>query len=386
MLKIVNVAGARPNFVKIGPIIAELRKHPDSFFATLVHTGQHYDDTMSDSFFRDLEIPRPDISLNVGSGSHAQQTAEIMRRFEPVLLDLKPDYVLVVGDVNSTIACALTAAKLQSGVIHVEAGLRSFDREMPEEVNRVLTDHVADLLFVTEESGRRNLLNEGIAEDRIHLVGNVMIDSLQRQLAAAGRSGILSRLGLAPERYGLVTLHRPSNVDKLEVFPGILSSLAAISRNLPVVFPIHPRTEARLAEWKLDKFFANSGAEIGSEEKWHGLYRTPPLGYLDFLQLMRNARLVLTDSGGIQEETTVLGVPCLTLRNNTERPSTIYIGTNRLVGNDPRDIEPAVAQVLATPKPTASLPPFWDGHTASRIVEVLLGIEKQRCSGVAPGK
>lgn len=372
MLKIVSVAGARPNFVKIAPIVAEFHKHSDSISNILVHTGQHYDQAMSDSFFSDLGIPRPEVCLNVGSGSHAQQTAEIMKRFEPVLLERMPDYVLVVGDVNSTMACALTAAKLQIGVIHVEAGLRSFDREMPEEVNRVLTDHLSDLLFVTEESGRRNLLSEGIAGHRIHFVGNVMIDSLRRQLAAASRSPILDQCGLAPERFGLVTLHRPSNVDEPEVFRGILSALHKVAEKLPLLFPIHPRTQSHVTEWQMDEFFANSAPEIASEEKFHGLFRTAPLGYIDFLQLMQNARVVFTDSGGIQEETTVLGVPCLTLRHNTERPCTIEMGTNRLVGSAPSAILDAAERTLADGKPAAALPPLWDGNAASRIVEVLL--------------
>jgi UDP-N-acetylglucosamine 2-epimerase (non-hydrolysing) len=305
-----------------------------------------------------------------------------MKRFEPILLDLKPDYVLVVGDVNSTLACALTASKLRVGVIHVEAGLRSFDREMPEEVNRILTDHVSDLLFVTEESGRRNLLMEGVVEDRIHFVGNVMIDSLRRQLETASRSDIVERCGLAQGRFGLVTLHRPSNVDEPEVFRGILSALAKIAVGLPLLFPIHPRTQRHVSEWKLDEFFANPIDEIGGEAKSRGLYRTMPLGYVEFLQLMRHARVVLTDSGGIQEETTVLGVPCLTLRNNTERPCTIEMGTNRLVGTDPRNIVSTAEDVLANGKPAAQLPPLWDGRAAARIIEVLRRGARSQESGV----
>ncbi len=372
MLKIVNVAGARPNFVKIGPIVAQMNRHNDVLQATLVHTGQHYDEAMSDSFFRDLGIPRPEISLNVGSGSHAQQTAEIMKRFEPVLLDLKPDYVLVVGDVNSTVACALTASKLRIGVIHVEAGLRSFDREMPEEINRVLTDHLSDLLFITEESGRRNLLKEGIPEERIHFVGNVMIDSLKRQLDAANHSGILEEIGLRPDGFGLVTLHRPSNVDDAEVFRGILSALRTVGESLPLLFPMHPRTQGHVSEWRMDEYFADSPPD----GKTRGLFRTAPLGYTEFLNLMQHARLVLTDSGGIQEETTVLGVPCLTLRNNTERPSTIEMGTNRLVGTEPANIVDSSREVLAKP-PRGTLPPLWDGHAAERIVEVILNASPQ---------
>jgi len=361
MLKIVNVAGARPNFVKIAPVVTELRKHPSVIATRLVHTGQHYDDSMSESFFRDLEIPEPDVHLNVGSGTHAQQTAEIMKRFEPVVTDERPDYVLVVGDVNSTVACALTAAKLGVGVIHVEAGLRSFDRTMPEEINRVLTDHMSDLLFVTEESGRVNLLKEGIEAEKIHLVGNVMIDSLRRQLAVLGEPDTLPRFGLQPQGYGLVTLHRPSNVDEPEVFKGILSALSKIAARLPLLFPIHPRTEARIAEWGFEKFFANSG-----------LVRTAPLGYRDFLELMRKARIVLTDSGGIQEETTVLSVPCLTLRHNTERPSTIEVGTNHLVGTDPVKIGEEADRILDGKCKQGGLPPLWDGKAAGRIVKILL--------------
>jgi UDP-N-acetylglucosamine 2-epimerase (non-hydrolysing) len=373
MLKIINVAGARPNFVKIAPIVAEFDKQRNAFETLLVHTGQHYDDAMSDSFFRELGIPRPDISLNVGSASHAQQTAEIMKRFEPVLLQHRPDYILVVGDVNSTIACALTAAKLNIKVIHVEAGLRSFDREMPEEINRVLTDHLSDLLFVTEESGRRNLLKEGIEAERIHMVGNVMIDSLQRQIQAAERSEVLEQCGLHSGNYGLVTLHRPSNVDEPAVFSGILAALQSVSRRLPLLFPVHPRSEAHIREWRLHNFFANDGEQVGPEIKHAGLFRIPPLGYLDFLKLMKHAAIVFTDSGGIQEETTVLGVPCLTLRHNTERPSTIEMGTNRLVGNDPGKIVAAAEQVLTGPRLSASLPPLWDGYAAARIIAVLKG-------------
>jgi len=362
MLKIICVAGARPNFVKIAPLVAEFRKHSQAFDTMLVHTGQHYDEALSDAFFRDLEIPPPDIHLDVGSLSHAQQTAEIIKRFEPVLLDARPDYVLVVGDVNSTVACALTAAKLKVGVIHVEAGLRSFDRDMPEEINRVLTDHLSDLLFVTEESGRRNLLKEGIAPEKIHFAGNVMIDSLRRQLKAASRSDVLERLGLAQGAYGLVTLHRPSNVDLPDVFRGILTALRAISQHLPVIFPIHPRSEARIREMKLETYFDGNS----------NLRRIPPVGYPDFLEMMRHARLVLTDSGGIQEETTVLGVPCLTLRHNTERPSTIEMGTNKLVGTQPDVIVAAALQALSGNSAPGTLPPLWDGHAAERIVEVLL--------------
>lgn len=374
ILKIAVVAGARPNFVKIAPIIAEFRKHASKIESRLIHTGQHYDDSMSDSFFRDLGIPEPDIHLNVGSASHAQQTAEIMRRFEPVLFEMDPSFVLVVGDVNSTIACALTASKLGIGVIHVEAGLRSFDREMPEEINRVLTDHISDLLFVTEKSGRDNLLREGIDPAKIHFVGNVMIDSLKTQLEAADRSDALERLGLEKGSYGLVTLHRPSNVDAPEIFRGILSALRAVSKRLPVLLPLHPRTAGSLQDLGLEAFFTNSNGDNDRGAKPAGLYRSDPLGYVDFLNLMRHAQLVLTDSGGIQEETTALGVPCLTLRNNTERPSTIEVGTNRLVGTDPDRIVREALSILDGDRVPAGLPPLWDGRAAARIADAILGI------------
>lgn len=369
MLRIVNVAGARPNFVKIAPLVAEFRKHPAAVESILVHTGQHYDEALSDAFFRDLDIPRPDIHLNVGSASHAQQTAEIMKRFEPVLIERRPDFVLVVGDVNSTIACALAAAKLQIKVIHVEAGLRSFDRRMPGEINRVLTDHIADILFVTEESGLRNLVREGIAAEKIHFVGNVMIDSLQRQITSAEQSDALERFGLAPQNYGLVTLHRPSNVDDRPVFQGILEALGRVAERLPVLFPIHPRSESRVRAWKLESCFAGA---MDGKPKIKGLFMVPPIGYLDFLKLMKHARLVLTDSGGVQEETTVLGIPCLTLRRNTERPSTIEMGTNKLVGIDPEMIVHSAVDVLEHGCRARSFPPLWDGKAAERIVKILL--------------
>ena len=337
-----------------------------------MHTGQHYDEAMSDSFFRDLSIPAPNISLEVGSASHAQQTGEIMKRFEPILQDYKPDYVLVVGDVNSTLACALTASKLGIGVIHVEAGLRSFDRSMPEEINRVLTDHLSDLLFVTEESGRKNLLREGISAEKIHFVGNVMIDSLRKQLDLASHSDVLQRYGLTPGQFGLVTLHRPSNVDHLPVFKGVLQALERVSREVALIFPLHPRTQERVRDEELASFFANREGTLDATPKQQGLYGTAPVGYLEFLELMRNARIVLTDSGGVQEETTALSIPCLTLRNNTERPSTIEIGTNQLVGTDPNAIVKTALQVLASKKSGAAIPPLWDGRAAERIASALL--------------
>jgi UDP-N-acetylglucosamine 2-epimerase (non-hydrolysing) len=327
----------------------------------LVHTGQHYDDAMSKIFFTDLQIPRPDLNLEVGSGSHAQQTAAIMARFELVLLDQQPDAVLVVGDVNSTIACGLVAAKLHVPLIHVEAGLRSHDRRMPEEINRLLTDAISDLLFVTEPSGVENLRREGVADERIHLVGNVMIDTLRFQQQLAESSTVLERLEVEPGRYGVITLHRPSNVDVPEVFARILDAFARMQQDLPLIFPIHPRTRKNLAALGL----AQRVAQLP------GLRLVEPLGYLDFLKLMMRAALVLSDSGGIQEETTALGVPCLTLRENTERPITLEEGTNQLVGTDPHRILAGYDRIRSGAL-TGRVPALWDGHAAERIRDVLL--------------
>jgi UDP-N-acetylglucosamine 2-epimerase (non-hydrolysing) len=381
MIKLVIVAGARPNFVKVAPIVAELQRYSSVFSTTLVHTGQHYTESMSQSFFEDLSIPQPDIFLDVGSASHARQTGEIMKRFEPVLLEVAPDFVLVVGDVNSTLACALTAAKLHIRVIHVEAGLRSFDRTMPEEINRVLTDHLADLLFVTEESGRQNLIREGIDPQRIHFVGNVMIDSLLKHLRTDGDSDKLSSWGLSSRNYGLVTLHRPSNVDDPEVLERILSALVRIAERFPLLFPLHPRTEATLRQHAFQRFFSDEPQDCSREPRGPGLYTTGPIRYIDWLVLLKNARLVLTDSGGIQEETTALGVPCLTLRHNTERPVTVQIGTNLLVGTDPDSIVRKARRILAQPGARRSLPPLWDGHTAGRILNTLLKQVETEVSG-----
>jgi UDP-N-acetylglucosamine 2-epimerase (non-hydrolysing) len=318
---------------------------------------------MSELFFRELGIPEPDLNLEVGSGSHAVQTAEIMRAFEPVVLKQRPDTVIVVGDVNSTIACGLVAVKLGVRLAHVEAGLRSFDRTMPEEINRVLTDAISDLLFCTEESGVRNLRREGIPAERIHLVGNVMIDTLVRHRAKADASRILAELGLSPRSFAVVTLHRPANVDDPLVLGRLVEVLEAIHRDLAIVFPVHPRTRQKLAEFGLAERLA------GLRE----LRLVEPLGYLDFLKLMAEARLVLTDSGGIQEETTILGVPCLTLRENTERPVTVECGTNRLVGRDPARIVTAWRELRDGAAPPLRVPPLWDGRAAERIADVLLG-------------
>jgi len=334
-MKIVLIAGARPNFVKIAPLMREMRCHLE-IAPILVHTGQHYDRAMSEQFFAELEIPQPDFNLGVGSGSHAIQTAEVMRRLEPILETLKPAFVLVVGDVNSTLAAALTAVKLGIPVAHVEAGLRSFDRTMPEEVNRLLTDAIAELLFVTEESGRQNLLREGNPSDKIHFVGNVMIDALQMFRPRWERSPILDCLQLNGNRpYIVLTLHRPSNVDNPVNLTNILEALDEVARHLPIVFPVHPRVKPHLLR-QGNLFFSkpDSGEPLPSK----GITCLDPLGYLDFIALMSRARLVLTDSGGIQEETTILGVPCLTLRENTERPITVSHGTNRVIGTDPSRI------------------------------------------------
>ena len=357
---VMNVVGARPNFMKIAPVVEALRQAGVPQY--LVHTGQHYDGKMSRLFFEELGIPVPDVNLEVGSGSQAAQTAEIMRRFEPVLLEAKPDMVVVVGDVNSTMACALVAVKLGIPVAHIEAGLRSLDRSMPEEINRLVTDCISDLLFVSELSGMKNLCNEGVSSDRVHFVGNVMIDTLLRHRAAAERSDIRGRLGLnAEDRYALVTLHRPSNVDDPEKLRGLFRALETLSHDLTVVFPMHPRTR-------------KNAVEAGLERELERLTTTAPLGYLDFLHLMSHAMVVITDSGGIQEETTVLGVPCLTVRENTERPATISEGTNCLVGTNPDAMLRAASQVLHGPRRAGRSPALWDGNAAERIVAILLDV------------
>jgi UDP-N-acetylglucosamine 2-epimerase (non-hydrolysing) len=357
-LHIVHVAGARPNFMKIAPILAACAARP-GFRSTLVHTGQHYDEAMSQLFFEELRIPRPDVNLDVGSGSHAQQTAAVLQRFEPVLLERRPDLVLVVGDVNSTLACSLAAVKLGIPVAHVEAGLRSFDRTMPEEINRVMTDAIAELLFVTEASGVANLLREGIDPARIHLVGNVMIDTLLAHRDAAARSDAVERLGLQAGGYAVLTLHRPANVDLPAALRGILAPLAELAQTMPVVFPVHPRTRAAL------------GPHAALLASGHGIRPVDPLGYLDFVRLMSKARLVLTDSGGIQEETTILGVACVTIRGNTERPITVTHGTNRLAGTDSEGIRTAIQTIFTEDIAVLPPPPLWDGQAATRIAATL---------------
>lgn len=357
-MKIMHVVGARPNYMKAAPLMAEMARYPAIFQQACVHTGQHYDVNMSEVFFNDLGMPEPDYFLKVGSGSHAEQTAKIMLAFEAVILEWQPDWVVVFGDVNSTLACALVCSKLGIGVAHVEAGLRSGDRSMPEEINRLLTDQIADLLFTPSRDGDANLLKEGITPGKIHFVGNLMIDTLVRMLPTIQQRSIVTELGLPSGQYMLATLHRPVNVDQPQALLGIMCALTEICQRLPVVFPVHPRTRRQLGD-------------LGFAENLPGLHLLEPLGYLDFLALMKSARLVLTDSGGVQEETTFLGVPCLTARPNTERPVTIEVGTNRLVESTPQAVLVAVDEALngrsALP---ARLPDLWDGNAAHRVVQV----------------
>jgi UDP-N-acetylglucosamine 2-epimerase (non-hydrolysing) len=358
VLDIVHVAGARPNFMKIAPILAACAARP-GLRSTLVHTGQHYDEAMSQLFFDQLRIPRPDVNLDVGSASHAQQTAAVLQRFEPVLLSRRPDLVLVVGDVNSTLACSLAAVKLGIPVAHVEAGLRSFDRSMPEEINRLVTDAIAELLFVTERSAIENLEREGVDPAGVHFVGNVMIDTLLAHRAAAAASDVVERLGVLAGGYAVLTLHRPANVDAPALLHGILEPLSELARKMPIVFPVHPRTRAALA------------AHASLLDAGRGIRLVDPLGYIEFVRLMSDARLVLTDSGGIQEETTILGVACVTIRENTERPITITHGTNHLAGTTAEGIRNAIEEVLAAPTVVVPPPPLWDGRAATRIAEIL---------------
>jgi UDP-N-acetylglucosamine 2-epimerase (non-hydrolysing) len=372
--RLLFVVGARPNFVKVAPLLAALAPAGGAPRAEvrLVHTGQHYDEKMSRLFFDQLGLPRPDVNLEVGSGTHGAQTGMILERLEPVMMEWKPDAVVVVGDVNSTLAAALVAAKLRIPVAHVEAGLRSFDRTMPEEVNRILTDQIADWLFVTEPAGAENLRREGRPEESIHLVGNVMIDALRRFLPAAERSSALRDFdlegdGTRPRPFVLVTLHRPSNVDAPESFLPLLDALAVIGRNAPVLFPVHPRTAERLERFGLGGHFLR-----GWDERGNGLRQVAPLGYLEFLHLESRAAAVVTDSGGMQEETTALGVPCFTLRGSTERPITIEQGTNTLVGNDVAALVAGVREALAGRGKRGRVPALWDGHAAERIAGILL--------------
>jgi len=355
-MKLLHVVGARPNFIKVAPVISACADVA-GMRQLLVHTGQHYDAAMSQVFFDQLGIPQPDYDLGVGSGSHARQTAEIMVRFEELASQERPDWVVVYGDVNSTLAAAVVSAKLGIPVAHVEAGLRSFDRTMPEEINRVLVDQVSELLLTSSPEAERNLLREGIAADKIHFVGNVMIDTLLRLLPLIREQPILRALGLQRKRFALATLHRPSNVDQPESLERVLDALAKTAAKLPVVFPVHPRTRSRI--------------ESLSFRVPERLLLREPLGYLEFLALQDAAALVITDSGGVQEETTVLGVPCLTLRSNTERPVTVEIGTNRLLGNDMELLHREVDRILAGDFGTHAIPPRWDGRAGERIAQLL---------------
>ncbi len=352
--------GARPNFMKIAPIHRAFQKYNDKVQHLICHTGQHYDEKMSKVFFDDLELPKPDFYLGVGSGSHAEQTAKVMIEFEKVLLQEKPDMILVVGDVNSTIACSLTAAKLHIKVVHVEAGLRSFDRKMPEEVNRVLTDAISDYLFVTEKSGLENLKHEGVDDSKVFFVGNVMIDSLTYYLNKTNGRTVLQDFGLTPQNYLLVTLHRPSNVDSKEQLTKLIKMLERLSQKRKVIFPIHPRTRKNLSDYNL------------LSEENQNLILTDPIGYIDFLTLTKNAELILTDSGGIQEESTYLGVQCITLRTSTERPITVEVGTNQLLGNDLNKAEQTALEVLNGKRKEGKIPELWDGKAAERIAEILV--------------
>ena len=362
-IKALIVVGARPNFMKAAPICAEMRRRPGEFSVKVVHTGQHYDAAMSDAFFADLGLPEPDFHLGVGSASHAVQTAKIMMAFEPVVEAERPDWVLVVGDVNSTMACSLVCAKMGVKVAHVEAGLRSGDRSMPEEINRIVTDAVADLLLTPSPDADANLKREGVPAEIIRFVGNVMIDSLFENLKRAEISVVREELGLAEGGYAVLTMHRPSNVDERENLEPLVEALIEIAERVPFVFPVHPRTKAKIEEFGLNEEINASSLKL-----------IEPLGYVDFLRLYSGARFVVTDSGGLQEETTALGIPCLTIRENTERPITVEMGTNRVVGADPEKLKRSAFEILESDRrPTDKrIPPLWDGKAAVRICEALL--------------
>jgi UDP-N-acetylglucosamine 2-epimerase (non-hydrolysing) len=370
-MRLIHVVGARPNFMKIAPVMRALEGRP-GVEQLLVHTGQHYDAQMSDVFFRDLDLPKPDVFLGVGSGTHAQMTGRIMELLEPVFADKRPDMVVVAGDVNSTLGAAIVAAKNGPPipVAHVEAGLRSFDMTMPEEVNRILTDRISALCLTPSRDGDENLLKEGVPSDRIVFVGNVMIDSLRRALPVSDRMApeVLGRIGVEKSGYALVTLHRPANVDDPAVLSRLIDSLVRVARELKVVFPVHPRTRKRLLE----------GAIGEQMQKTPSILLVEPQGYFEFQALTSNAKLVLTDSGGIQEETTALGVPCLTLRENTERPVTITEGTNILVGRDPERIWPEVEKILAGRSKAGRIPELWDGRAAERVADAIVRFIERR--------
>jgi len=367
-LKILNIVGARPNFMKIAPLVRAMNAQP-RIEHLLVHTGQHYDERMSKSFFEDLNLPEPDINLGVGSGSHAEQTARIMVASEKIFLQEEPDLVIVVGDVNSTMACAITAKKLNIKVAHVEAGLRSHDMTMPEEINRLCTDVLSDYLFTTDDFANQNLFAEGVSQEKVFFVGNVMIDTLMTHFDKAKRLDVWRRFGVMKGNYVALTMHRPANVDDRVVFSRILKALQKIAETLPIIFPIHPRTDRMLHSFGLQNQVRSLAEYRGNINS--GIWTCEPLGYLDFLSLYMNARLVLTDSGGLQEETSVLGIPCLTMRPNTERPITVTLGTNEVVGNDPDIILKSANDVLQGNYRKGRIPPKWDGKAGKRIVDIL---------------
>jgi UDP-N-acetylglucosamine 2-epimerase (non-hydrolysing) len=417
-MKIMTIVGARPNFMKAAPIIAAINAHnqkvrkettaesPETSVQlqhVLVHTGQHYDEIMSGSFFSDLALPKPDVHLGIGSGTHAAQTAEIMKKYEEIVMTEKPDIVIVVGDVNSTVACALVTSKVSFDtagtrplIAHVEAGLRSFDRTMPEEINRIVTDHVSDLLFVTEESGLTNLNREGISAEIVHFVGNTMIDSLLAFKGKADSSTKLDELGLRSQpgqngegrkvaRYALLTLHRPANVDNPDSLQNIIAGLWELGKDCPIIFPVHPRTQKRIREFGID-LDSNAATQNGSRAPKNagaGMILIDPLGYLDFLCLMKNAWIVVTDSGGIQEETTCLGIPCVTVRENTERPVTVQKGTNIIAGTSREGIRAAI-RTQSHRKTEVTIPMHWDGKAATRIVEVLARVRANQKTSPRP--
>ncbi len=364
-MKVMVVVGARPNFMKAAPIIERMKRFSDFLDPILVHTGQHYDRRLSQLFFDELKMPKPELHLGVGSGTHAEQTAKIMMEFERVVLENTPHLIVVVGDVNSTLACALVAAKCKILIAHIEAGLRSFDMSMPEEINRIMTDRITDFHFTTESSACQNLISEGADENAIFFVGNVMIESLLNHIKIARNRGIANQLGLQQKNYALLTLHRPENVDDPRTLKNILSAVNSLTERVPVIFPCHPRTRLSIDKYKLSSYFGETGIRL-----------IDPVGYLDFLKLESEAAMVLTDSGGIQEETTVLNVPCLTLRKNTERPVTLTEGTNILVGAYPEKIVAAAENILNGNVKTGKFPKYWDGRVAERIVDVFMNVRK----------
>jgi UDP-N-acetylglucosamine 2-epimerase (non-hydrolysing) len=370
-IKVISVVGARPNYMKIAPLMKEMKKYPKCFHSVLVHTGQHYDKEMSRLFFDDLKMPKPDINLKVGSGSHAEQTADVIVRFEKVLLKERPDLVVVAGDINSTIGCALTAKKLHIKVAHIESGLRSFDMRMPEEINRKLTDTISDYLFTPSPDANKNLKKEGIPGKKIFFVGNIMIDSLLGLKKLAQKSRLMEKYGLKKKGFALLTMHRPENVDNKTTLRSALRTLAKISKEKPIIFPLHPRTAARIKAFGLDRYVKPLSKRGPGKEG--GIFIIPPIGYLDFINLMINCRFVLTDSGGIQEEATILKIPCITLRDNTERPITVEYGVNFIVGMHEKKILRSVNAIMKKSDWKFRVPKYWDGKTARRIIDALKG-------------